>query len=69
MRGLLVPRRDPGAMARALDRLLGDPTLRRRMGHDGRAYVEKALGGERMAREFDRLYERVLGTTLSAQST
>jgi glycosyltransferase involved in cell wall biosynthesis len=62
VRGLLVPRRDPPAMARALDTLLRDPTLRRRMGHDGRAFVETSLGGERMAREFDRMYQRVLAS-------
>lgn len=65
VRGLLVPPRDPGAMARALDRLVVDPTLRRRMGHDGRDFVERTLSGDRMAREFDRLYERVLSSDQS----
>ena len=35
--GLLVPPNDPGALAQALDLLLGDAALRRRMGEAGRA--------------------------------
>ena len=34
--GLLVPPNDPGALAQALDLLLGDAALRRRMGEAGR---------------------------------
>ena len=37
--GLLVPPNDPGALAQALDLLLGDAALRRRMGEAGRARV------------------------------
>jgi len=39
--GLLVPPRDPAALAAALIRLLGDATLRRRMGAAARARVER----------------------------
>lgn len=38
--GLLVPPRDPGAMAAALTRLLRDPDLRERMGAGGRRRAE-----------------------------
>ena len=38
--GFLVPPRDPDALAGALQRLIADPELRRRMGQAGR---EKAL--------------------------
>lgn len=37
--GLLVPPGDPDALAAALDRLLGDPDLARRLGEQGRARV------------------------------
>ena len=33
--GLLVPDRDPGALARAIDRMLGDAALRWRLGREG----------------------------------
>jgi glycosyltransferase involved in cell wall biosynthesis len=35
--GLLVPREDPAALAAALERLVGDGGLRRRMGAAGRS--------------------------------
>jgi glycosyltransferase involved in cell wall biosynthesis len=39
--GLLVGPRDPGALAEALERLIGEPALARRLGRDGR---RRALG-------------------------
>lgn len=39
--GLLVPPRDAGALARALEQLLGDPALRQRMGRESRALAEE----------------------------
>jgi glycosyltransferase involved in cell wall biosynthesis len=39
--GLLIPPRDAGALARALEQLLGDPALRQRMGRESRALAEE----------------------------
>ena len=39
--GLLVPARDPGALRDALDTLLADPTLRRRLGSAGRRRAQE----------------------------
>jgi len=38
--GVLVPPRDASALAAAIDRLVADPALRRRMGEAGRARVD-----------------------------
>jgi glycosyltransferase involved in cell wall biosynthesis len=57
--GLLVPPRDPEALAAALRRLLADPDLRRRMGEAGRRRVAEQFTADRMAERVLELYERV----------
>lgn len=42
--GLLVPVRDPGALAAAIERLLADPGERARMGAAGRRLAERRFG-------------------------
>ncbi|MGE3177091.1 MAG: glycosyltransferase family 4 protein [Vicinamibacterales bacterium] len=54
--GLLVPPDDVAALAAALDRLLHDPALRRRMGTAGRASVEAHYSFERMIASVEALY-------------
>lgn len=51
--GLLVPERDPGALAAALGRLLGDPALAARLGAAARARVERELTWERAAERYE----------------
>ncbi|MBM3471624.1 MAG: glycosyltransferase family 4 protein [Armatimonadetes bacterium] len=58
--GLLVPPGDPAALASALDRLLTDPALRRRMGEAGRRRALEHFTEERMLTETAAVYERVL---------
>ena len=48
--GLLVPERDPGALAAALERMIADPGLRARCRSGGRAAVESMFGLEASGR-------------------
>jgi glycosyltransferase involved in cell wall biosynthesis len=58
--GLVVPERDVPSLAMALDRLLADPALRRRLANQGRARVDECFGWSVVARESFRLYEVAL---------
>ena len=60
--GILVPPRDPAAIARALTRLLGDPELRSRMGVEARARRERDYDIDSWARALESLYRRLLGS-------
>jgi len=57
--GLLVPPRDPAAMAAAIVRLLKDPVLARRMGSAGFGRVRQQFSAVKMLKETLRVYERV----------
>lgn len=58
--GLLVPPRDPEALADVLRRLLADADLRRRLGAAGRARAEERFDLPRFRAEHVELYERLL---------
>ena len=58
--GLLVPPRDPAALAAAILRLAGDPALRARLGASGRTLVERKFSEERIASETLALWRRQL---------
>jgi len=58
--GLLVPSRDPGALADAIGRLLGDASLRCRFGATGREWAERFFSTERVARETLGVYQELL---------
>ena len=59
--GLLVPSRGPDALADAIDRLLGDPAMRTRMGEAGQRIVSERFGLDRMADELVNVYRAVVG--------
>ena len=62
--GLVTPPGDPAALGKALQRLLGDPELRRTYGSAGRKRTHNLFTQERMTYEVLRLYEKVVGKSL-----
>jgi glycosyltransferase involved in cell wall biosynthesis len=60
--GLLVPPRDVGALRSALERLLADQELRRRMGAAGRARIARHFSWEGFVSETVRAYEDALSS-------
>ncbi len=58
--GLLVPERNADALAGAMRDLLGDPALRRRMGQQARARVERQFDLSRQTDALEALYDAVL---------
>src|SRR5262249_739198 len=59
--GLLVPPRDPAALAAAIERLRNDPLLSRRFAAAGRQRVQTAFSSSRTARGVVRIYGEVAG--------
>ena len=57
--GLLVPPKDPPALAGALDRLLADPERAAAMGRRGRARALREFTWEKVAQAMRRVYEQV----------
>jgi glycosyltransferase involved in cell wall biosynthesis len=58
--GLLVPSRDPAALALAIRRLQEDPRLARRLAAAGRARVEREFSSSATARQVMAIYDEVL---------
>jgi glycosyltransferase involved in cell wall biosynthesis len=63
--GLFFEPNDARDLARALDRLLGDPALRRRMGQRGREDALERFSLPTMVRRLESLYERVVAEVRS----
>jgi len=58
--GVVVPPGDSAALAKAINQLLADPDLRRRLGEMGRRRAEQEFSKETMIEETAALYERLL---------
>lgn len=58
--GVLVEPDNPGALARALTRMLDDHALRERLADAGYERVQERFGCERMGAEYERLYAALL---------
>jgi glycosyltransferase involved in cell wall biosynthesis len=57
--GLLVPPRDPPRLARAIESLLADPALARRMGQAGRRRLEERFSEQAMVSRVLEVYDEV----------
>lgn len=57
--GVIVPPRDPGALARAVGGLLADPALATTMGQAGRRRVEQQFTLERMVHHIEQIYDEL----------
>lgn len=60
--GLLVPERDPAALAGAVARVLDDPALAARLAAAARAAVDASFSPGAVARTFDAVYRRAAGS-------
>jgi glycosyltransferase involved in cell wall biosynthesis len=60
--GLLVPPRDPVALAGAIGRLARSPSVAQSMGHRGRERVRQHFSLENMARQNEAYYYKLLGS-------
>ena len=58
--GLLVPEKDPEALAAAILEVLADPEAARRMGAAGREKVRNELSWDAIARRHDELFRRAV---------
>jgi rhamnosyl/mannosyltransferase len=64
--GLVVPPRDPEALAEALNRLLDDSVLRQKMGEAGHARAENEFTLERMWWDTLAIYQKVAGSRVTS---
>jgi glycosyltransferase involved in cell wall biosynthesis len=58
--GLLVPEKDPAALAAAIVRMLREPETRAALGRQARRRVEESLNWPAVAQEFERAYRDAL---------
>ncbi len=54
--GLMIPARDPDALAAAMLRLAEDPALRQKLGNAGHDFVERNLSVEKIIPQYEQVY-------------
>jgi glycosyltransferase involved in cell wall biosynthesis len=67
--GLLVPEKDPEALAAAVLQVLTDPAEAARLGAEGSAYAARLFDWERITDELEALYFASLGVSSTAAQT
>lgn len=65
--GLLAPAEDVHVLREAIERLLGDDGLRRRMGNKGREIAETEFSDRRVAARYKVLYEELIAASKGAK--
>jgi glycosyltransferase involved in cell wall biosynthesis len=65
--GMIVPERDPAALADSISRLAADPSARARLGEAGRQAVATRFGWARAAERFEAAYDRALARKSSGR--
>ncbi len=65
--GILVPRRSPAALARAIKEIIDNPQRAQAFGEAGRARVEAQFGVDLMIERFASLYEQIYHIKQTAQ--
>ena len=58
--GLVIPPRDPAAMAVAINSLVDNPDYRKKIGAAGQVYIQENYTVERSVKELMAVYERLL---------
>jgi glycosyltransferase involved in cell wall biosynthesis len=65
--GLLIPPRDAGALAGALERLLADPAFAQHLGANARAHVRDHFSLDRLGREINAIYGELVEKKLGGR--
>ena len=63
--GLIVPPKQPAAIAQAVIELANDPTRRIKMGQAGKSFVFEHFDPQSLSKQVEAIYERIIGNSVS----